>query len=249
MSALRQASRYCLVGVATALVSCGRHEPGRVTLEYVNTSDTEAFFILENQSGIAFKILGARSPVAGIDVHRAEYAMSCRKGNDSQEEPEGFADPPGLFRYRGRGAGALDDSYPFNSAIQRWPLSTQVISDRRPGSWCQIKGIRAVVQLVNYCARQIPQYYQPTTRFSRVKSSTGRRGCGSDVIGLAGGLTRRETHWNFLDASIRRTASRCRRIARGDRTTPRLSRLREDCVESDGAPRRFSLGCVKVIVT
>jgi hypothetical protein len=60
----------------------------------VNTSDTEAFFILENQSGIAFKILGSRSPVAGIDVHRAEYSMSCRKGNDSQEEPEGFADPP-----------------------------------------------------------------------------------------------------------------------------------------------------------
>ncbi len=94
MSRFRLVKTGVIIKVATALIGCNPHEPGRATLEYVSTSESEAAFILDNRDAQALTILGSRSSTSGIDVYRAEYSMSCKKDSESDEEPDGFSDPP-----------------------------------------------------------------------------------------------------------------------------------------------------------
>jgi hypothetical protein len=83
------------VTVVMACKSQDSHpESGQVKLEYVSTSDSGAVFDLENGSAHPLRINGSGSSRAGIDVYLGEYSLSCRRGNESGEDPDGSSDPP-----------------------------------------------------------------------------------------------------------------------------------------------------------
>lgn len=74
------------------------HKAGPAKLDYLRTSETVAVFELNNRTTHTIEILGERGSFTGVDVHRAEYSLTCKIASKTQTEGAGFADPPSFAK-------------------------------------------------------------------------------------------------------------------------------------------------------
>ena len=69
-------------------------------LNYIGTSDSVATFSLHNSDTTTLKINGSGDSKRGVDVYLGQYSLSCKRGNSSDEDPDGTSDPPEFTEIR-----------------------------------------------------------------------------------------------------------------------------------------------------